>query len=218
VILLNFDGSRYSVGDFRNFRWSQITAPALVVKLVSFLSFSVPLHQMCQMCARAIIWRNSLLAIWRKAWVCRSWRSCRQRLGILRYHASGCLDHTFSSIDRRRRCGSSLSDRAPFVAVTPNSEQRFAPHTALTYSRSQQEVELRWPIFFEGASEKWRHPHERGHLVDKGQFFHERLKDWHARGPLAWDRASEVVRMETVCTFEFLRSPNPWCSGLSFER
>jgi hypothetical protein len=22
VILLNFDGSRYSVGDFRNFRWS----------------------------------------------------------------------------------------------------------------------------------------------------------------------------------------------------
>jgi hypothetical protein len=50
-----------------------------------------------------MIRRKSLLAIWRKAWACRSWRSCRQRLGILRYHASGCLNHTSSSIDRRRR-------------------------------------------------------------------------------------------------------------------
>jgi TnpA family transposase len=58
-----------------------------------------------------IIWRKSLLAIWRKAWAW-SWRSCRQRLGILRYHASGCLNHSLSSIDRRGRRGSSLSDGA----------------------------------------------------------------------------------------------------------
>jgi hypothetical protein len=69
-----------------------------------------------------IIWRKSLLAIWRKAWACRSWRSCRQRLGILRYHASGCLNHTLSSIERRGRRGSSLSDGALCLAVTPNSE------------------------------------------------------------------------------------------------
>jgi hypothetical protein len=30
--------------------------------------------------------------IWRKAWACKSWRSWRQRLGILRYHASGCFE------------------------------------------------------------------------------------------------------------------------------
>jgi hypothetical protein len=77
-----------------------------------------------------------LLAVWRKAWACRSWRSCRQRLGILRYHASGCLNHTLSSIDRRGRRRSSLSAQL-FLAVTPNSEQRFTPHSALTYSHGR---------------------------------------------------------------------------------
>jgi hypothetical protein len=80
-----------------------------------------------------IIWRKSLSAIWRKAWACRSWRSCRQRLGILRYHASGCLNHTLSSIDRRGRRGSSFRTAQLFLAVTPNREQRFTPHSALTY-------------------------------------------------------------------------------------
>jgi hypothetical protein len=48
VILLNFDGSRYSVGDFRNFRWSPGSLlRRLVVKFVPVLSFSVPLHQTC---------------------------------------------------------------------------------------------------------------------------------------------------------------------------
>jgi len=54
----------------------------------------------------------------------------------LRYHASGCLNHTLSSIDRRGRRGSSLSDGATVLAVTPNSEQIFTPHSALTYSNT----------------------------------------------------------------------------------
>jgi hypothetical protein len=43
------------------------------------------------------------------------------------------LNHTLSSIDRRGRRRSALSDGATFLAVTPNSEQRFTPHSALTY-------------------------------------------------------------------------------------
>jgi hypothetical protein len=78
------------------------------VSIIAFLRFGIPVS--C--CFGSVIWRNSLLAIWRKAWACRSWRSCRQRLGILRYHASSCLNHTLSSIDRRGRRGSSLSDGA----------------------------------------------------------------------------------------------------------
>jgi hypothetical protein len=53
-------------------------------------------HGNCPGCCLGIIWRKCLLAIWRKAWACRSWRSCRQRLGILRYHTSGCLNLTLS--------------------------------------------------------------------------------------------------------------------------
>jgi hypothetical protein len=52
----------------------------------------------------------------------------------LRYRASGCLNHTFSCIDRRGRRGSSLSEGETFSAITPNSEQRFTPHSALTYT------------------------------------------------------------------------------------
>jgi hypothetical protein len=79
-----------------------------------------------------IIWRKSLLATWRKSWACRSWRSCRQRLGILRYHASGCLNHTLSSIDRR---GSSVSGRRNyFWLLRQIASQRFTPHTAITYT------------------------------------------------------------------------------------
>jgi hypothetical protein len=40
---------------------------------------------------------------------------------ILRYHASGCLNHTSSSIDRRGRRGSSLLDGTTFLTVTPHS-------------------------------------------------------------------------------------------------
>src|SRR5580658_9727889 len=61
-------------------------------------------------------------------------QECWQRLGILRYHASSCLNRTLSSIDHHGRRGSSLSDGATCLAVTPNSEQRFTPQSALSYT------------------------------------------------------------------------------------
>jgi hypothetical protein len=69
------------------------------------------------------------IIIWRKAWACRSWRSCRQRLGILRYYASGCLnDSSRAASIVAADAGVPFRTAQLFLAVTPNSEQRFTPN------------------------------------------------------------------------------------------
>ena len=95
-----------------------------------------------------IIRRNSLLAIWRKAWACRSWRSCRQRLGILRYHASGCLNDTLSSIDRRgRRVKELRQDRRNGLRISSALAESAMSH--LVNQRLGKRQPMRWSA--EGA-------------------------------------------------------------------
>jgi hypothetical protein len=94
-------------------------------------SLVAPRRNLMISCCLGIIWRKSLLAIWRKACACRSWQSCRQRLGILRYHASGCLshiEHHRSSFlgQRRLYIGRSVANSRATQDETPNSLLRMS--------------------------------------------------------------------------------------------